>query len=149
MKLCRPMSSGPRKRAATTDITSTKSCGRIVEARFQKLPRRTEPPVVAVAASGTTGSGSVVGEPGGELFIFGAVGDGLRVAMAPAAHVVARPAQDRGFVSAGEQVGPQRPRGAAEVAALDRRAERLGEADPEAVGDRRFEALVLDREGEE
>src|SRR4029077_9870529 len=83
VELCRPMSSGPRKRAATTDSTSTKSCGRIVAVTFQKLPRRTEPPVVAAAASGATGAGSVVGEPDEELFIFRAAGATLRVAVTP------------------------------------------------------------------
>src|SRR6185312_4151271 len=149
MKLCRPMSSGPRKRAATTDITSTKSCGRMVEATFQKLPRRTEPPVVAAAASAATGPRSVVGEPGGELFIIRAARTCLRLAVAPAAHVMACPTQDRSLVWAGKKVGPQCTGGAGDVAALHRRAQRLGEADPEAVGDRGFEALVLDREGEE
>src|SRR5919106_5558473 len=50
MKLCRPIPSGPRKRAAATEMIRTYSCGKTRATRFQTPPRTTLAPVVRSAA---------------------------------------------------------------------------------------------------
>src|SRR5215212_5780936 len=62
MKLWRPSPSGPRKRAATTDVTSTQTCGSTRAVVLHAVPRRTLCPVVCLAASPGGGS-SKTGEP--------------------------------------------------------------------------------------
>src|SRR5215218_5954288 len=108
MKLWRPIWSGPRKRAATTETTSTKICGPTTLAALQVPPRSTAFPVAPEIAS----LASVLGKPVLELFIPFPQSQAFPYPPPPALPVVDGVPHDPASVAAAEErpaQGLQRP----------------------------------------